>query len=156
MVLAGKLLGQLPRAFASPAQRRLWMAARHWIHQSVQGVPQTRIGLHQKFAAAAWTANAWAGQRLHRLLGFQLAHAGQNRCPGNPRGIGYMANAAPAEFHSLRGRPLSPHTLVHNYSKSLELCPSPFESSCIMHAADSPQPVEKSNINLTRLFFRGS
>src|SRR5207244_538446 len=101
VVLAGKFLGQLSRAFASPAQRRLWMAARHRIHQSVQGVPQTRIGLHQKFAPTAWTANAWVGQHLHRLLGFQLAHARHNRRPGNPCGVAYMTNAAPAKLHSL-------------------------------------------------------
>src|SRR5438132_8976627 len=156
VVLPSKFLGQLPRAFASPAQRRLRMAARHRIHQSIQGVPQTRIGLNQKFAPTTRTTNAWAGQRLHSLLGFQLAHAGQNRCPGNPRGVGYMADAAPAQLHSFRGGPLSPHAFVHNYSKGMELSPSPFDSSCIMHAPDGPQPTKTSNINLTRLFFRGS
>src|SRR5438105_3237977 len=156
VVLPSKFLGQLPRAFASPAQRRLRMAARHRIHQSIQGVPQTRIGLNQKFAPTTRTTNAWAGQRLHSLLGFQLAHAGQNRCPGNPRGVGYMADAAPAQLHSFRGGPLSPHAFVHNYSKGMELSPSPFDSSCIKHTPDGPQPTKTSNINLTRLFFRGS
>src|SRR6266403_2316087 len=155
MVLAGKFLGQLPRALASPAQRCLRMAARHRIHQSVQGVPQARIGLRQKFAPTARTTNASAGQRLHSFLGFQFAHAGQNRRPGHPRGLGYLANAAPAKLYSLRGGPLSPHTFVHNYCKGLELSPSPFAHSCIMHAADGAQSTTLSNINLTRLFFRG-
>src|SRR5439155_22498110 len=105
VVLASKFLGQLQRAFASPAQRRLWMAARHRIHQSIQGVPQIRIGLHQKFAPTTRTTNAVSGQCLYSFLGFQLAHAGQNRRPGNPCGVAYMTNAAPAKLHSLRGGP---------------------------------------------------
>jgi len=37
----------------------------------------------------------------------------------------------------------------------LELSPSPFDDSCILHAADNSQPAKISNINLTSLFFRG-
>jgi hypothetical protein len=44
---------ECPKTFASPAQRRLWIAARSRLHQRIQVCHQTRFVLNQSLSAAA-------------------------------------------------------------------------------------------------------
>ena len=69
MLLLTQFLGNGPRTFANPAQRRLWVSARLLINQPFERLHQTRIGLGDRFAARSGTTDT-ADQRLAPCLDF--------------------------------------------------------------------------------------
>ena len=71
MSLLIQFLGDGPRTFANPAQRRLRVSARLFINQPFERLHQTRIGLGDGFAARSRPTDT-ADQRLTSCLDFPI------------------------------------------------------------------------------------
>jgi hypothetical protein len=103
MPLGGERLGQLPGGVAGPAQRAVRVAAGVWLHQPVQRLKQTRIGVAPPPGALV-LANA--PPRVGRLVELggtaadrRAGRRGQPRDPADParaQGPGRHAKQQPA------------------------------------------------------------
>jgi hypothetical protein len=109
MVLLAQFLGDGPRTFANPSQRRLRIAARLLINQPFQRLHQTRIGLGDGFAARSGPPDT-ADQRLAPSLDF--ANTSADRLARQATRAPHHRNPSVAQTHRFSRSHDAPRALV--------------------------------------------
>ena len=126
----GQFQRQPSRALAGPAQRRLRIAARERLDQTLQLFRKVGLMLDTGFAPTSGPANSAAGQNVARR---DLTQSDEDRTPRNPCRACHQRDAAVSMRTGFRGGPDAPCMLVETRGKRSELLPNcSFESHAII------------------------
>src|SRR5208337_1450590 len=129
IALRVQLLGQVSRALAGPAQRRLRVPSRHRLHQLFQGRRESGHAPRRALPSSPRTPDPrWA----QRLLLSQLHQPANNRVAGQASRAGNDRNSTPPKSPGFRTCPQTPVALVHGRQQRAEFCSDLLIGSHIM------------------------